>query len=144
LVVIVGDRSTLPTITVLLALPSLLRDIVSATLADRPDVTVCLVLDADDDLSSKLREHRPDCAIVDTDDRPLSDCVTALARSPRTRLIAISHHGRRGHLVTRLPAGEPAAELSRAAILDAVGDGATNRPRPRAGATTTKGDSWDT
>jgi len=88
-----GDWSTMNRIRVLIAnQPRLMRELISATIADQPDIQLVGEVGRQEDLAEAVAETRPDVLIVPMDDRDKygAQCGFLLGRYPEMKILALA------------------------------------------------------
>ena len=72
--------------------PRLMRELISATIADQPDIELVGEVGKQDDLAEAVAETRPDVLIVPMDDRNRyrTQCGFLLGRYPEMKILALA------------------------------------------------------
>ena len=119
-----GDWSTMNRIRVLIAnQPRLMRELISATISDQPDIELVGEVGKQEDLAEAVAETRPDVLIVPMDDRDkyLAQCGFLLGRYPEMKILALAPEQNRAlFLWAIVDIRSKPLESSEAGILDAM------------------------
>ena len=101
--------------------PPILRDIVRAMTAERPDLELVAQVGAESDLLSATDEYQPDVVITSADSSSTEagwECL--LMSNPRMRLLTISDDGREAQLRRLIPDRVIIHDVSAHELLDAI------------------------
>lgn len=74
--------------------PRLIRELVSATISDQPDIQVVGEIQQETEMENAVEQMQPDVLIValDRSDRLPDSCASILLKHPQMRVIAIAPH----------------------------------------------------
>jgi DNA-binding NarL/FixJ family response regulator len=103
--------------------PRLMRELISATIADQPDIELVGEVGKQDDLAEAVAETRPDVLIVPMDDRNRyrTQCGFLLGRYPEMKILALAPDQNRALFYWAVvDIRSKALESSEAGILDAM------------------------
>lgn len=103
--------------------PRLMRELISATIADQPDIELVGEVGRQDDLADAVAETRPDVLIVAMDDRNKyrDQCGFLLGRYPEMKILALAPEQNRALFYWAVvDIRSKALESSEAGILDAM------------------------
>jgi DNA-binding NarL/FixJ family response regulator len=118
------DWSTMNRIRVLIATqPRLMRELISATIADQPDIELVGEVGGPEDLTDAVDQTRPDVLIVAIDDRDKyrAQCGFLLGRYPEMKILALAPEQNRALFYWAIvDIRSRSLESSEAGILDAM------------------------
>jgi DNA-binding NarL/FixJ family response regulator len=100
-----------------------MRELISATIADQPDIELVGEVGKQDDLAEAVAETRPDVLIVPMDDRDKyrAQCGFLLGRYPEMKILALAPEQNRAlFLWAIVDIRSKPLESSEAGILDAM------------------------
>jgi DNA-binding NarL/FixJ family response regulator len=103
--------------------PRLMRELISATIADQPDIELVGEVGKQDDLAEVVAETRPDVLIVPMDDRNKyrTQCGFLLGRYPEMKILALAPEQNRALFYWAVvDIRSKPLESSEAGILDAM------------------------
>ena len=107
--------------------PRLMRELISATIADQPDIELVGEVGKHEDLPEAVTATRPDVLIVQMDDRNKyrTQCGFLLGRYPEMKILALAPDQNRALLFWAIvDIRSKTLESSEAGILDAIRQGA--------------------
>ena len=103
--------------------PRLMRELISATIADQPDIELVGEVGKQEDLAEAVAETRPDVLIVPMDDQNgyRAQCGFLLGRYPEMKILAIAPEQNRALFYWAIvDIRSKSLESSEAGILDAM------------------------
>jgi len=119
-----SDWSTMQRIRVLIATqPRLMRELISATIADQPDIELVGEVGRQENLTEAVDQTRPDVLIVAIDDRDKyrAQCGFLLGRYPQMKILALAPEQNRALFFWAIvDIRSKSLESSEAGILDAM------------------------
>jgi DNA-binding NarL/FixJ family response regulator len=103
--------------------PRLIRELISATIADQPDIELVGEVGKQEDLAEAVAQARPDVLIMRLDDRNRyrEQCGFFLGRYPEMKILALAPHQNRALVYWAIiDIRSKPLESSEAGILDAM------------------------